>query len=462
MFQQQLVLSSAADIRDRFLRTLSGLDEAITAADEGTRTVLQTYRQIIAGLLVEQQGLVADHLEGLLAGYDDDPRNWPARELVDLSHATVSMFDLLSIKHYEAANHLPSVSQAPQDLLYLLMRSVRFSLMSREHTRLLSVQQSRSLSWEATRFAELEGDRPNAAAIAVPWLETLTPLRWPLAVHELGHYFLPDAEPVRQRMLAVASANDWRGADLTSFKEIIADAVAQRALGDAYALALAREGYLLSYKTHLDGGISIADRLQLLEGPADLIDNLPVVWGLSDRAPGNSTPPPPPTPLDQQHLMREQAVAMVGPAERNDPDKVRAARALIRSHEPPAAALQSSTLTTAARARLTDVLQAAVASGVVDLQGADVTIFTDLAVHRSLTDGEILEAASLEDCERDVATMLRDLTAPVTAESIQDGMREVNQRDVWLARALQSAAVHRWIDTNAELDAELAAERGRR
>lgn len=452
MYQQLLVLSSAADVRERFLRTLVGLDEACLAADAGTRTVLQKYRERVLELFIEQHGMLASHIEGLRAGFDDNPAEWPIDELTEISSATVAMFDLLSIQHFEVASHLPGTSSARDDLLYLLMRSARFSLMSREHTRLLSVQQSRMLTWEATRFTQLEKDGPSAAAIAVPWLETLTPLRWPLAVHELGHYFLPDAALVRPKVLSVAQQRGWREADLTSFKEIVADTVAQHALGDGYAYALAREGYLLSYKTHQAGGISVAGRLKLLGGPTALLKNLPSVWRLDERAPepkpGSRTPAPVPdaTPQEECDLMREEALRMVGSPRINNPEKVREARLLIARREPPTGVLgpvarSAEGLTALARA----LEQVGTPSGAL-LTRDQVSELTNLAVHLPLTDGEILEAALLEDCERDPDRLIKSLCEPTDPETIGEAMREVNERDTWLARALQSAAVHRWVD----------------
>ncbi|MCW2855334.1 MAG: hypothetical protein JWR52_949 [Marmoricola sp.] len=460
MFEQLLVLSSAADVRERFLRMLAGLDEASAAADAGTRTVLQTYRGRVSELLVEQQGILADHIEGLRAGFGDQPSEWPPGELGEMSAATVAMFDLLSIQHYEVATHLPGRSAAREDLLYLLMRSMRFSLMSREHTRLLSVQESRMLTWEATRFTQLQADGPSAAAIAVPWLETLTPLRWPLAVHELGHYFLPDAALVYPNVLRIAQDHGWREADLTSFKEIVADAIAQGALGDAYAYALAREGYLLSYKTHQGGGVSVADRLRLLGGPIALIDNLPSVWRLDERSPvptsGSKPPAPPPDPTeeDERAKMRAEALKLVGEPSTNDPERVAEARQLISRGEPPTAVLSSRARSVDGLMGLVEALDEAHQSPVSRLTPEQVGDLTNLAVHRPLTDGEILEAAWLEDCERDPTQLLDSLCGALDDKTIHEAMRDVVERDTWLARALQSAAVHRWVDDGERLDAQ--------
>ncbi|MDE0804070.1 MAG: hypothetical protein OSA99_12185 [Acidimicrobiales bacterium] len=460
MTPQLMVLSGLADVRDRFLRTLVGLEEASLAADAGTRTVLLAYRQQIETVFAEQLQIVSELLEGIRVGFGDDPSGWPAEDLRDLSDQAVRMFDMLGAQHLDLTMHLPGVTRTREDLLYMLMRAVGLSLMSREHTRLLSVQESANLAWEASRFSDHEVDQP-AAVIAVPWLETHTPLRWPLAIHELGHYFLPggDADLVRPQLQEVAYEHDWRDHDRDSFREVVADAVAQRAVGDAFAYALAREGYLYSYESHSASGVSVRDRLELLGGPAELLDNLPPSWDLHRRAPRGEKELPATSKADLT-AMRQAAIEMVGEIPVNDATAVSAARRHIRAGEPPTAVLRPDADATAALNRLAEQIRHAdptapkadgVRSETEPMTEAEVVELTGLAVHRSLTDGEILEAAWLEDCERDAGQLIDILTSTPDKATLREDGRAVAERDTWLARALQSAAVHRWLENAADL-----------
>lgn len=461
MYPQLLVVSGVMDVRDRFLRALAGLDEARAAADSGTRTVLSGFHEHVQSLYVDFHRTIAEHLEGIRAAFGDDPRKWPQEELDPLSLSAVRGFDTLSAAHDDFCAHLPGVTRARDDLLFLLIRSLNFSLMSKAHTQLLSVQQSSVLTWEASRFSSLQSVQTvAAAAIAVPWLETLSPLRWPLAVHEVGHYFLPgdDARLVSPIIKTIAAREGWRDHDYTSFKEIVADAVAQRAFGDAYALAFAREGYLLSYQTHIEGGVSVKTRLELLGGPSALIENLPRAWRFDAIIPDDDPEPGgdgggararqlPETSEADRVRMRLHAERLVQDIPINNPEAVAAARQLIRSGEPPAAALLLGPGNLDAMQKLTASLK-----GGSPLNPVDVAAVTGLAIHRSLSDGEILEAAWLEDYERDEAAFLAHFTrTTISDEELDTAVRVVAQADTWLSRALQSAAVHRWLESSEAL-----------
>lgn len=460
MYPQLLVVSGVMDVRDRYFRALAGLDEARSAADSGTRTVLSGFHEHVQSLYRDFHRTITEHLEGIRAAFGDDPRDWPQEDLDPLALSAVRGFDTLSAAHDDFCAHLPGVTRARDDLLFLLIRSLNFSLMSRAHTRLLSVQQSTFLTWEASRFSSLESAQPvAAAAIAVPWLETLSPLRWPLAVHEVGHYFLPgdDARLVSPLLKTIAYEQGWRDHNYTSFKEIVADAVAQRAFGDAYALAFAREGYLLSYATHLEGGVSVKTRLELLGGPQSLIENLPKAWRFdalpdADNAPGGDTGGArarqlPETSEEDRLRMRSYAEELVQGIPVNDPRAVAAARDLIRASEPPSAVLLCDPSDVDALQKLTATLSTG-----TPLDPQDVAALTGLAVHRSLSDGEILEAAWLEDYERDEGSFLAHFASTTLSEQdLEAAVQAVTQADTWLSRALQSAAVHRWLEQSETL-----------
>lgn len=443
MATQHMLLSGVLDVRHRFLRAYAGVDEAILSADQGTRTVLSAFRTELRDLLREFHNTVSPLILASSISYDD-VEDWDNQNLVRLTTVATNGFDDLSGLHANLCRYLPYPGRTREDLGFMLNRALGLSLMSRSHAAILGVHQSEMLNWEATSYA---ANGTKAAAIAVPWVETLTPLRWPLAVHELGHYFLPGGKAVEAAIQEVADP-EWGKSENSAFEEIVADAVAQHHFGDAYAFALAREGYLLSYKRHSEQGTSVLKRLQLLRGPEDFLASLPPQWELGVREAGGDQVLD--ISDDVAADMRAKAVAMLDDAGAasaaiNRPDVVAAARDLMRRNEPVAAVT----------CELTGVGQptqalAALVEGLTtkspQLDSETVASITRLAVQVPITDGEILEAAWREECERDQDYYVAALggTEP-TEDQIDRESREILGRDTWLARGLQSAAVHRWL-----------------
>lgn len=452
MATQQLLLSGVLDVRHRFLRAYAGVDEAILSADQGTRTVLSAFRTELRALLREFHDTVSPLILASSISYPNI-EDWDTQNLVRLTTVATNGFDDLSGLHANLCRYLPASGPTREDLGFMLNRALGLSLMSRSHAAILSVHQSEMLNWEATSYA---ANGIQAAAIAVPWVETLTPLRWPLAVHELGHYFLPGGQSVESAIQEVADPT-WGKRENSAFEEIVADAVAQRHFGDAYAFALAREGYLLSYKRHSEQGTSILKRLQLLGGPADFLSALPPQWELGQRETGDDHTP------DIAHgvagEMRAKAVEMLdsaaaAPAAINRPEVVAAARDLMRRNEPVAAV--TGDLVGEGTSEALGVLVASLVARSPELEPHTVDSITRLAVQVPITDGEILEAAWREECERDQEYFVAVLGGTeLTDDQIDIESREIFGRDTWLARGLQSAAVHRWLVEAEALERDL-------
>jgi hypothetical protein len=394
------------------------------------RELLRTLREHAAAA---QSAVLAAQVSG-----GEDPLQWNEALLTRIAIVGVNGFDRLTMQHLELFRHLPRDALPREDIGYLLNRSLGLSLMSRTHAKLISVSESERLTWETTSFTDGEGQR--TAAVALPWGETLSPLRWPLVVHELGHYLLPGGGDGFNQIELLSSENDWPP---DALEEVVADAVAQRAFGDAYAFALAREGYLLSYAKHAPNSLTVARRLGLLETPADLVAALPADWQLDVRETLQETDD---VSVDDTTaaLMREAAIELVGAMTPNRAPAVAEARKLLRAGEPCPGVMLEPDLTSKVDAALSEI---AVGNSL-----ADAAAVLDLAVQESLTDGEIYEAAWREETEQPVDGMIAILSNALSEDSqVLAEQKKLADFDTWLARSLQSAAVHRWLQETANL-----------
>ncbi|MDO3401370.1 hypothetical protein QWI29_15130 [Mycolicibacterium neoaurum] len=431
-----LILSGVMDIRHRFCRLLAGLEEAEAAADPGTRAVL-------GALAVECRDDLKKHAEAVrgqviparAAARSADPARWSPSALGNIVERAVTGFVTLATCHHRIFQQLDGSQQVREDLRYLLYRALDLSLVSVRHEALVSLKTSGTLQWETPAFRTATG---TTAAVAVPWLESLSPLRWPLVVHEVAHYFLPFGHEATARLNEISQAHGWV---TDAFEEVLADAIAQRYFGPAYTFALAREGYLYSYRKHVTGGLSMEQRLQALKEPTDLLTALPAQWGLAHR----EALAGPQAPIDDSvvgamraavdELLAQLAVDDGSQKAHNRPDVVAKAQQLMAQSEP-APAIYGDDCTQ----RIDEALQSR-----ADDSGADIGHIVDAAVHTPLTDGEIFEAAWRQEVRQGEVGAVDLLARPLDDDTLDKEIAEVTSRDIWLARSLQSAAVHRWL-----------------
>ncbi|OBJ17655.1 hypothetical protein A9W93_20540 [Mycobacterium colombiense] len=344
-------------------------------------------------------------------------------------------FTSLEVRHQKVYQQLDASRQVREDLRYLLYRALNLSLVSSRHEGLVSLKASGTLQWETTAFSTPDG---RTASVAVPWLESLGPLRWPLVVHELGHYFLPFGGETTE---LVGNQSQARGWSTDAFEEVLADAIAQRHFGAAYSFALAREGYLYSYRKHVTGGLSVEQRLKVLAEPADLLTVLPPQWGLSHREMITGAQ----AAIEDKVVaeMRSLAVEILDDVATNNdwtptpnrPQAVIQARELMAIPEPAPGVLAAD-----AAAQITEAVRT-----FEEASGTDIGAIVAAAVHSPLTDGEIFEAAWREEVSQDSDNVVEKLATSLTDDLIDEETATVTSRDIWLARSLQSAAVHRWL-----------------
>lgn len=438
-----LVLSGALDIRERFLRLLAGIEEARTAADRGTRAILAVRSEQCRIALGEYADDIASQLAIAAIADSEDPNEWSDESIRSIVDSAVHGLITLNGQHLAVYGHIPTGHRIREDLRYLLFRALDLSLVSLHHEVLVSAMPSEHLTWETTVF-QSDDSKTRTAAVSIPWLESLGPLRWPLVVHEIGHHFLPGGRSTAQIVQQMSRDNSWQP---DAFEEILADAVAHRYFGDSYAFALAREGYLHSFQRHVTGGLSVQQRLDALGGPEDLLELIPGQWNLGHRS-GIDEETAEAVANDivaEMHAAAEEAVDGGKRAEPNhsrSAGAVATARALMRTGEPVPAVPDSQAASAVARA-------------VAERQESpsrDIRWVRGAGVHIALSDAEIYEVAWREEVDRPALYFVEQLLNGHEALEIGPLMQDVLVRDTWLARSLQSAAVHRWLITAADLE----------
>ena len=417
---------------------LAGIDEAMLVASPGPRQFLRVRQASVRESLTQYLESCQGTLESMRAIGED---GWTDEALLaDLANEAANSFVSLAVAHLELTGYLPPTSRIREDLTYLLFRAAGLSLMSRTHESLITMIVERTVQWSARSD---EGGH-SGVAVSVPWLEALTPLRWPLAVHELGHYLLPGGQQVAPRVDRLQLEHDWGEAERDAFMEILADAIAERYCGPSFAQALAREGYLISLGLTNRGeaatteqSVSVKRRLELLACPTMPVESLPAAWNLGPRA-------DPPLELVSDQVtseMRTCAVDLLGPTQSDtDPDAIHQAAALLDLPQP-----------VPALTRVVDADRVVRLEGIV-LQGqapaADEAVeLTTLVVQRALTDAEVFSAAWHAELSKDRDAYVGGLMLDSVNDSdLAAASAQVSTRDTWLAQSLQAAAVHRWLD----------------
>jgi hypothetical protein len=426
-----LILSGLEDVRDRYVRVIQGLAEASHGASLGAREVLASLRSEVLDEVIEHSQKVSDRVTiAQVASAADDPTQWGEEHLEALATLGSNAFDRLGRLHAKIFHHIPRKAETREDIKFLLFRALKLSELSDVHSRMVTVSPSNFVEWDSTSVTSSVRSG-FTAAVNVPWMETLTPLRWPLLVHELGHYMLPHGIYSVEQVVELSESHGW--VDL-EFVEVLADAVAESYFGDSYGFVLAREGYLVSASKHAQFNLSIDARLRLLAGPADLKDALPPSWHLDTREQLDRKDHQP-TDIETLQLMRETAVSLVGPMNCNRQVVVEQCRKLLKNREPCPSVY---------------VHNAEQAAG--EQAGAGASEVDELlmsAVNTPARDGEIYEALWREDLEKDLTGRLERLLRSVTADSVDIESRQVLDSDIWAARSLQSAAVHRWLVQDA-------------
>jgi dCTP deaminase len=290
----------------------------------------------------------------------------------------------------------------------------------------------------------------SVATVPIPFTETLTPLRWPLLVHELAHWYLPGGRSLSDiaDIKLQERFGDVSAETKSTFEEIFADLVAFRAHGLTYCLAFALEAYLSSpAETTAQLLPSPRRRLRLLatdDFPWLVDGSIPSIWPL-DAGGG----------ITDERLIEISEVALELLADfqppRSKATAVQQARHLLARGE----------AASAAHADQQDISDESFASllaeGDFDMAAHQHWLFA-AATDEPCSDAEVLEAAWLLEVDRPPVEILAELTA--RDASLDDAVAALATRDTSISRSLQSAAVHRWL---REWDETIAAnvDRGR-
>ena len=382
-------------------------------------------------------------LEGAVVEDDPDPTNWTIvrSPLAALGRTTFQGF---ATAQQELFPFLPLDRRPPADIGFLLARSFSLVPTRTAHRELFTLAYGKFTTWEGGEF-----QRPptSVATVPIPFTETLTPLRWPLLVHELAHWYLPAGESLAERAHS-ALASEFETDEVPSsiqkaFDEALADLVGYRAFGLSYVLALAVEAYLSApHETGPEDAIAPSPRRRLTlvasDNPYGVLDALPKEWPLD--AGGE---------VSEDLLIRVSAVAseLLSNFTPATPDRlsVQKARTLLSNDQSAGGVHRSEDGVTQ------DDFRAVLLGG--DKATKDRVFLA--AVDYPCTDAEILDAAWLLEVDRPAGEILDELKRLRTdPHNLEDAVASVATRDTSVSRSLQTAAVHRWLK---EWDSEIRA-----
>ena len=495
---EQLLFISALNVRRRFVRLCSLLNDAGRSATSGKGLLIASLLESTREQLDEYISGVAELDEGAAVKRRKVPGPWDQDSRQRLAKEIYNGHDGFRSKHEEAYPYISEFVKVPNDLRHFLFRSLDLSLVSSTHTGAVALYPSQHLMWESTSSGI--GDDAKVAAILVPYSETASPLRWPLLVHELAHHLSPNGDDSDSRR-----EEAWRGEDDADrarlddgLRELQADAIAENATGIAYSVALALESPLLLHDHHLrKGGPTVKHRLEYLTHGKAIANVLPEEWRLD----GSSAETQP----DDSSLTEDQLAKMIEVADKFGDGKA-IVSALLEEWRLDGSSVETqpddSSLTEDQLAKMIEVADKlgdgrarSVRSELVDralelkaegdpipavprYQSHSQTDFEnarslDLAVEEDrekirqlflsladvpLSDSDILEAAWSEDLRKDTRQIRKELLAPTDDSSMSEEMTALDQQDVLLSRSLQAAAVHRWLVSNDEVIREAVAD----
>jgi dCTP deaminase len=436
-----LLLSAVIDIRHRYLRLLHGVGELRRTQDLGARELLKDCQLRVEALLAAYENKIVKALNE--SGFEEfpfDPDSWSAEYQKRWWDVTRHGFRELTAFYRIFFRHLTSGTALPADIGYFLARGAGLSPTRPSHRRRFALSMSQYSVWESATVT------PEALipAIPVPYVETLTPIRWPLLLHELGHHVLPvenrDQDPaadVAQTVVSSLVGSDNTVGTRSDLQELLADAVSERYCGPAYGLALLRESQLASMwgDPEKTTASPVIDRLRQLDIWPSVEENLPKPW-LDELMPSQRD-------LTEQ---RASVLSKLAPAVPLRPEVVDRVVELLRGRQPaPAVRMHAAP---------TDTTLEAAATGAFGQDQLDGLFGT--AMETPCTDGEILTAAwRLEACQSAdhyLAALRESLLIgeglageELDRPKLQAAQSELARRDTAISRSLQAAAVHRWL-----------------
>lgn len=447
----ELVLWTLSDIRARHLRLRGAYQILHRTAEPGERVFLASAQEEPLTKLQEFEKDVTDafeKIEELSRG-----KSWPPAAVSLLSQTARRGYLAFDLTQVSLFPYLPLAPRPPADTGSFLARALGLSPTRKSHRERFALTYGRYSNWDSRAFPI--GPR-TVAVIPVPFVDTLTPLRWPLLVHELAHWSPPGGKGVTTELLAEAmrkqlnlSADEEIPADVSrAVEELYADRVAFQACGMAYAYALAVEGARDDAAAHIarEGVPSLHQRLHRLGGQAaDLAESLPTLWRGSD------------VEFDvREWRALDQAIGGLAPtATRVDDEIVQVAKGRLKAGRPSPSVCTQPPLTATQESLILQGLPPAPA-GLSRKQKRDydapILALFNSALDQPCSDAEILVAAWEAEFDERVEDRIGALKKPISlglgpkdrGERIADESPPLFQRDTALRHSLQVAAVHRW------------------
>jgi dCTP deaminase len=357
--------------------------------------------------------------------------------------------------------YIPMPSTVPADVGFFLARGAGLSATRESHRQRFGLTVTRFSRWESEAYGEAPS---RVAALPIPYAERLTPLRWPLLLHELGHHILPADDDARrsgqddtETVIGSALGPDASAQASAEYREVLADRVAELHCGPAYAFALLRETILAdvvpqartgrpvedddtaakeeSTTKHTQESPSIRARLTMLDAWTHIDAIVPDAWR-PILVEGN----------DEANLgpARAEAVRRMPARPDLEPRKgvVEAIIRLMRRDEPAGSVRV-----------IDDPIPSALAGQPKEVVERAFLAAADLVVR----DSELLAAAwTIDSCRhpeeywKDLSTSLlrpheTGRPSELDADAVKEAIAVLALEDTAYSRGLQSIGVHKWL-----------------
>jgi len=420
-----LLVWTLIDVRERHLRLIRLLRELRGPASPAGREFLRA-----AGTLVERDlRQFEEQLSRVLSGADsEDPDAWSSQFRGTVVNLARQRFAKLALTQQELYPYLPLDRRPSADIWYFTARRFAMSANLESHRKRIAISFGRFSEWTSRVF---QSETQAVTMIPIPLIETATPLRWPLLVHELAHWLLPGgaslAEVARPKLEGALGEHHLSTRSEATFAELFADQVAYRSCGPAYAYALASEAAVsIGGAHHATGALApdLVTRLKALGPKVETwVSELPSEWfiGVTEKVP----------------RLAEISAVVSELLERFRPSAVRDEVVKIAT-----TALRAGQSISAVRtaAPLNEEDYRSLVSGADELKQAE---FFRRAAEEPCTDAEILLAAWMCETDFTATEQVKRVRTAVAHEGLSlETLNNLARFDVTVSRSLQAAYVH--------------------
>lgn len=188
-----LLLAAVLDVRHRHLRLIHGLRQQAKQPDPAMRALIDAAIHLV---MVRLRDFEVELQLYVLLEPDPPPKITSDPQVAEAwSRLSRLQSQSLAETQRDLFKYIPMPSTVPADVGFFLARGAGLSATRESHRRRFGLTVTRFSRWESESYGEAPS---RVAALPIPYAERLTPLRWTLLLHELGHHILPADDYARR------------------------------------------------------------------------------------------------------------------------------------------------------------------------------------------------------------------------------------------------------------------------